>query len=263
MIYTRMKTYACLAVFILILFGCGSGDKFATDAPGIVVDSKVDFDLSKPVVQSKPVKLETAEKDPSATETSLPKESRVIPTTAEPFPTDRKYLALKRYEVPLKRVLETHDKLERLGEDEIDSLAVAEKNLVLGGRGLDVGGFENRSSDRLFLSSKRQFEGPSVAQPEESRPETLFIGDGMATRDKALVFHSRPGGYFETPKTSGEKEVLPAPDPAMRFTKSISETRLLLAERPDKLIKLHGKKDPMDLLVGHPDINRERYRNPD
>lgn len=261
----RMKIYACLAVFLMVVSGCGSGDKFDTDAPGIVVDFTVDVDLSKPVVQSKPVKPEAVEKDPSPIKTSPPKQTLLDPVNAELFSPDSKYRTLKRYEVPRRELVNIRNDSER--ESEIENVleipVAAEKSLVLGGRGLDVGGFENRSSDRLYISSKRQFEGARVPEREESRAGPIYIGDGMTPREKALVFHSRPGGYFKESKTSGEKEVLPAPAPAMRFTKKIPETRLLLAERPNKALKLRRKEDPMDLLVGHPDINRERYRNPD
>lgn len=171
-------------------------------------------------------------------------------------------LVFKRYKRP--PLLESEDrKRRRASESEIpETVHIRDKDLILGGAGFEIKGFEEVSKGKLntgFIAHLRPTRIPAAL---ERKPDRLDLREENIKSKKNLIFHPALATSFRKepliPKTP------PAWKPAREEERSVAldeipATKVLLTEEPERLLKLRPDKESLDLLIGNEKLNRWRY----
>lgn len=172
---------------------------------------------------------------------------------------DTQYRQVDRYEV-LPRVLEAAPRRKLTVQEDRpvpDTTRIHEKDLVLAGRGYEIGRFQRHPGLGLQLNTLPLPEAQTVPLSElpDYGRRSVEPGEDVVNR---LIFHSGATGI--PPQVTLEDPMKPPPPASEEepvTTRPLPETRLVLKVDHESLLLLNpGPEKPVDLLNGHPAINR-------
>lgn len=185
---------------------------------------------------------------------------KTYPLDALDIEAAAQYKQIERYEI-LPRVLQSAPRTKlTVREDEPgpDTLHIHDKDLVLAGRGFEIGRFEPQQGLGVQLNSLPLPEAESV--PLSDLPDYGKRSETV-TREKAvnrMIFHAGATGI--PPRMRLDEPMEPEsepPEPPPVNAEPVPGTRLVLDGHHEPLLLLTpGREKPVDLLMGNPAVNR-------
>lgn len=170
------------------------------------------------------------------------------------YEKDAEYMALNRYLLPeyprQKRVAKKH-------RDTADTVQVRDKLLTLGGRGLEIKGFEAQSYIKLefdyYHHLQKHYSIPAPKVVEEKIDAQVKIDKNT----KDYIYHPTRLALNRLKQLDMQE---PEPPEEMVSLEKINETHLRLSrKRPTQLI-LHRSAKALDLLYGNESVNRNAFQ---
>ncbi len=173
----------------------------------------------------------------------------------------KQYRELERKEFLPEVMREAPNRKLEVGEDkpQHETIHTYDKDLVLAGRGYEIGRFQKEAQLRPKLNPVHIPEPKLIEQPGTLHSSNR---EGVLTeaRQHSFVRHNRATGfhtgYNVEPFIKGKQTMPPPP----QTVKPIPETRLILDVGKKTELRLIPNKDRLDLLRGDPNINRHLYQ---
>lgn len=169
-------------------------------------------------------------------------------------------LVFKRYKQP--PLLESEGR-KRASESKIpETVHIRDRGLIFGGAGFEIKGFEEVSRGKLNTGFIAHLRPPPIPAAIEREPDRLDLKDEKMKSKKNLIFHPPLATSFR------KEPLIPKTPPSRKPTREeerpvalseIPETKVLLTEEPEGLLKLRPDKEGLDLLIGNEKLNRWRY----
>jgi len=184
-----------------------------------------------------------------------------IPEYERTGAASKQYRQLDRQENLPEVIRQAPNRKLEVGEDKPQhaTIHIYDKDLVLAGRGYEMGRFQKEAQLQLKLNPVHIPE-PQLIEPVGSQYHSERKGILTEAREHSLVQHSRATGFYTgydlDPLLKGKQTTPPPTEPV----KPIPETRLLLDVENKSQLQLIPHQDRLDLLRGDPNINRYRYR---
>ena len=138
-----------------------------------------------------------------------------------------------------------------------------DKKLIFAGEGFAITDFEASARGRLNTNFYSYVRPIPPARIKKREPEHIDLQEENLHTEKNLIFHpllaSSAGAknlMVDEPenKASASEDVTISPE-------KIPETKILLTQKPEALLKLQPNKNALDLLVGNEKIILEQFRN--
>lgn len=238
-------------------------NEFKVVAPTIVAHLRIE--LNRETSEDKILSITpTAEEAPKV----AAKEKLDVPQSSPPaltaqdmgYKTDKEYLALRRFELPVPK--EEKKVAKRAGEkEEPDTIGTREKILILGGRGSDIQGFRSKAKDSVSNVSNSHLEAPLPEPPPKKEIPRLDLKEDNVKNNRSLIFHQQGTGFFKAEEPEKKDEVAKTAPPKSTSPKHerVPETQLLFSQGKDNQLILRPKEGEIDLLLGNEEFNRKAY----
>ena len=175
---------------------------------------------------------------------------------------DTQYRRLDRHEY-LPRVLASAPRRKlhvREDRPSPETLHIHEKDLVLAGRGYEIGRFQPQPGLGLQLNTLPVPEAEQVPLSQLPRYGRRSMESANGDAVNRMIFHAGASGI--SPRMTLEEPMEPEPQRSQQKPvngEPLPGTRLVLDVNHEPLLLLNpGPDKPVDLLNGHPAINRHR-----
>lgn len=175
------------------------------------------------------------------------------------YKTDKEYLALQRFELPPQKEEKKSEK-KTGGKEELDTIRLREKILILGGKGSDIQGFKSKAKDSMNIDENSRLADPLPEEPPKKEHVKLDLKEDNIKNKRSLIFHQQGAGFFKTEEPD-KKDVISkaAPLKTSPTLERVPETKLLFSQGKDNQISLQPKEGKLDLLLGNEGFNRRSY----
>lgn len=265
-----------LAYCLALVVGCGGHKEAAPKEvpkektvkvlpPAVVAHLRLDLDRDISDVKTPFLSENKEDLKPEGTAIGK-KEAGSISVTPLPsddtgYKTDKEYLSMKRYEQPVPATLpqETRKELDDSGRFER-----REKNLVLGGKGFDIQGFNAQARENLNVDTTSRLMAPVLPELPKKEPAHLDLEEGLIKDKRTLIFHDQGAGYFKSEKIEIKEEKPKKPQPKVTAPSGleiIPETKLRMSQGKDNQLTLSPNERGIDLLMGNEELSRKIYDN--
>lgn len=262
-------------LFCLVLLAGCSGHKEAPKEKVVkvlppTVVAHLRLELDRDVRDEKLPSLSESKEDLKPEEGTAVGEKKVESISVTPLPseetgykTDKEYLSLNRYEQPVPTAVRKESQ-KKLGDD-LEGFERREKSLVLGGKGLDIQGFNTQARESLNVDPTSRLAMPLPPEPSKKESAHLDLNEGLIKDKRSLIFHDQGAGYFKSEKIEIKEENPKPPQPkvvtAPTGLEKIPETQLRISQGKDNQLTLSPNEKGIDLLMGNEDLSRKSYDN--
>lgn len=173
----------------------------------------------------------------------------------------KQYRKLERQEILSEVIRQAPNRKLEVGEDKPPPTTthIYDKDLVLAGRGYEIGRFQKEAQLQLKLNSVHIPE-PYLIEQAGSPQHSKAQGTLTEAREHSFVLHSRATGFHTGYNVASFKKGKQVAPPPLKPVKPIPETRLRLDVGKKSELHLIPHKDRLDLLRGDPNINRYLYK---
>jgi len=250
-----------LAAFVLASVVGGCADE---EAP-VEIAKTVKMDLRSDLVFDQVVSFDakTAERTQRAAGATADKAGGAENLRRKKSLQDPQFQALNRFEFPVPRRHREVAGEARPETKDIETVQPRDKKLIFASEGFALTDFEASARGRLntdFYSYVRPIPPEHI---KKRKPQPIDLQEENLRADKNLIFHSSfassAGGKNLTVDEPENKS--PASRDVTIPPEKIPQTKILLTQKPEALLKLQPDKNALDLLVGNEKIILKQFRN--